>query len=128
MVLRYDAAYDFLVLFSLSSNMSKLAAFDYLLLQYQTLNYHQNPALKQRLHEVQAWMKARIAETHKEFFALPENQLMAQYFLNRLYGGPDFEAIAQQIERLLKYAHKAEKLLPENAIKTGTKSVSMFIH
>ena len=127
MVLRYDAAYDFLVLFYLSSNMSKLAAFDHLLLQYQTLNYHQNPALKQRLHEVQAWMKARIAETHKEFFALPENQLMAQYFLNRLYGGPDFEAIAQQIERLLKYAHKAESLLPENAIKTGTKSVSLAV-
>ena len=30
MVLRYDAAYDFLVLFYLSSNMSKLAAFDHL--------------------------------------------------------------------------------------------------
>ena len=103
MVLRYDAAYDFLVLFYLSSNMSKLAAFDHLLLQYQTLNYHQNPALKQRLHEVQAWMKARIAETHKEFFALPENQLMAQYFLNRLYGGPDFEAIAQHYEFISNY-------------------------
>lgn len=127
MVLRYDAAYDFLVLFYLSSNMSKLAAFDHLLLQYQTLNYHQNPVLKQRLHEVQAWMKTRIAGTHQEFFALPENQLMAQYFLDRLYGGPDFDAIAQQIERLLKYAHKAEKLLPENAIKTGTKSVSLAV-
>ena len=34
-------------------------------------------------------MKARIAETIK-IFALPENQLMAQYFLNRLYGGPRF--------------------------------------
>lgn len=127
MVLRYYAAYDFMVLFSLSSNMSKLAAFDQLLLQYQSLNYHQNPAIAQRLHEVQAWMKERIAQTHEEFFARPENQLMAQYFLNRLYGGPDFDAMAQQIERLLKYAHKAESLLPENAIKTGTKSVSLAV-
>ncbi|ENX23744.1 hypothetical protein F892_00346 [Acinetobacter vivianii] len=127
MVLRYDDAYDFIVLFSLSSNMSKLAAFDQLLLQYQSLNYHQNPAIAQRLHEVQAWMKARIAETHAEFFAEPKNQLMAAYFLNRLYGGPDFDAMAQQIERLLKYAHKAESLLPENAIKTGTKSVSLAV-
>ncbi|UTO19207.1 hypothetical protein NGC85_15015 [Acinetobacter sp. Z1] len=107
--------------------MSKLAAFDHLLLQYQTLNYHQDPALAQRLHDVQAWMKARIAATHQDFFAQPENQLMAQYFLNRLYGGPDFDAMAQQIERLLKYAHKAESLLPENAIKTGTKSVSLAV-
>ncbi|UOB52099.1 FFLEELY motif protein [Acinetobacter junii] len=107
--------------------MSKLAAFDQLLLQYQSLNYHQDPVLAQRLHDVQAWMKARIAATHQEFFAQPENQLMAQYFLNRLYGGPDFDAMAQQIERLLKYAHKAESLLPDNAIKTGTKSVSLAV-
>lgn len=107
--------------------MSKLAAFDDLLLKYQNLNYHQDPAIAQRLHEVQAWMKTRIAATHQAFFALPENQLMAQYFLNRLYGGPDFDAMAQQIERLLKYAHKAESLLPENAIKTGTKSVSLAV-
>ena len=34
---------------------------------------------------------------------------MSEYFLNRLYGGPEFDALAAQIERLLKYAHKAEK-------------------
>lgn len=27
----------------------------------------------------------------------------------------------------MKYAHKAEKVLPENAIKTGTKSVSLAV-
>ena len=107
--------------------MSKLAAFDDLLLQYQNLQYHQNPVLAQRLHDVQSWMKQRIAHTHQAFFDQPQNRLMAQYFLNRLYGGPDFDAMAQQIERLLKYAHKAESLLPENAIKTGTKSVSLAV-
>ena len=107
--------------------MSKLAAFDQLLLEYQSLACHQDPALKQRLHDVQAWMKVRIAATHHDFFARPENHLMAQYFLNRLYGGPDFDAMALQIERLLKYAHKAESLLPTNAIKTGTQSVSLAV-
>ena len=107
--------------------MSKLAAFDQLLLEYQSLACHQNPVLKQRLHDVQAWMKVRIAATHHDFFTQPDHVLMAQYFLNRLYGGPDFDAMAQQIERLLKYAHKAESLLPTNAIKTGTKSVSLAV-
>lgn len=38
---------------------------------------------------------------------------MAEYFLNRLYGGPDFDALAEQIARLMKYAHKAEKMIPK---------------
>ncbi|WP_017402452.1 hypothetical protein [Acinetobacter sp. TG19627] len=107
--------------------MSKLSAFDDLLLQYKAFNYHNDAVLEQRLHEVQTWMKERIAHTHQEFFARPENQLMAQYFLKRLYGGPDFDALAQQIERLLKFAHKVEKFVPENGIKTGTKSVSLAV-
>ncbi|MCJ0828531.1 hypothetical protein MN869_08730 [Acinetobacter sp. NIPH1876] len=107
--------------------MSKLSAFDDLLLQYKAFNYHNDAVLEQRLHEVQTWMKERIAHTHQEFFARPKNQLMAQYFLKRLYGGPDFDALAQQIERLLKFAHKVEKFVPENGIKTGTKSVSLAV-
>ncbi|OTG67542.1 FFLEELY motif protein [Acinetobacter silvestris] len=107
--------------------MSKLAALDQLLEQYNALNYHQDPILKKRLHEAQAWLKERIQETHHVLFSTPENQLMAQYFINRLYGGPEFDDLAIQIERLLKYAHKAEKILPENAIKTGMKSVGLAV-
>ena len=107
--------------------MSKLAALDQLLEQYKQLNYHQDPQLKQRLHEAQQWLKQRIAQTHQQHFAEPKNQLMAQYFLNRLYGGPEFDDLALQIERLLKYAHKAEKIIPENAIKTGLKSVGLAV-
>ena len=127
MVLRYDAAYNFLVLFYLSSNMSKLAAFDDLLQQYNAFNYHEEPALAQRLHDVQSWIKQRLEHSHQELFNKPENQIMAQYFLKRLYGGPDFDALAKQIERLLKFAHKVENLIPANAIKTGTKSVSLAV-
>ena len=47
--------------------------------------------------------------------------------MNRLYGGPDFDALAGQIARLMKYVHKAEKLIPENAIKTGTSGVALAI-
>lgn len=60
-------------------------------------------------------------------FNQPEYQLMAKYFINRLYGGPEFDDLAVQIERLLKYAHKAEKIIPENAIKTGLKSVGLAV-
>lgn len=37
--------------------MSKLAAFDELLQQYKTFNYHDNPVLAQRLQDVQTWLK-----------------------------------------------------------------------
>lgn len=107
--------------------MSKLAALDQLLEQYNALNYHQDSTLKQRLHEAQAWLKQRIQATHQALFDTPENQLMAKYFINRLYGGHEFDDLAKQIERLLKYAHKAEKILPENAIKTGMKSVGLAV-
>lgn len=107
--------------------MSKLAALDDLLAQYKQFNYHQNPVLKKRLNEAQHWLKGRIQDTHQQLFNEPKNQLMAQYFINRLYGGPEFDELALQIERLLKYAHKAEKIIPENAIKTGLKSVGLAV-
>ena len=97
--------------------MSKLAALDDLLELYYQLNYHQNPDIFQRLQDVRGGKK-RMQNTHVKQFAERHNILMSEYFLNRLYGGPDFDALAEQIARLAKYAHKAEKL-PENAIKTG---------
>lgn len=107
--------------------MSKLAALDDLLALYYQLNYHQNPAIFQRLQDVQSWQKQRMQRTHAKTFAEKQNILMSEYFLNRLYGGPDFDALAGQIARLMKYVHKAEKLIPENAIKTGTSGVALAI-
>ena len=107
--------------------MSKLAILDDLLDLYYQLNYHKNPEIYQRLQDVQAWQKQRMQRTHLKAFAEKQNVLMAEYFLNRLYGGPDFDALAQQIARLTKYAYKAEKLIPDNAIKTGTAGVSLAI-
>ena len=79
--------------------MSKLAALDGLLELYYQLNYHKNPEIYQRLQDVQAWQKLRMQRTHARHFAEKQNALMAEYFLNRLYGGPDFDALAQQIAR-----------------------------
>lgn len=107
--------------------MSKLAALDDLLELYYQLNYHQNPEIFRRLQDVQTWQKQRMQATHSKQFAEKQNVLMSEYFLNRLYGGPDFDALAEQIARLMKYAHKAEKLIPENAVKTGTSGVSLAI-
>lgn len=107
--------------------MSKLAVLDDLLERYYQLHYHQQPELLHRLQDVQAWQKSRMQRTHAKQFAEKQNVLMSEYFLNRLYGGPDFDALADQIARLTKYAHKAEKLIPDNAIKTGTSGVELAI-
>src|SRR5690606_37472788 len=98
--------------------MSKLAVLDDLLERYYQLKYHTQPDILSRLQDVQAWQKARMQRTHHKHFSAKQNQLMAEYFLNRLYGGTDFDALAAQIARLTRYAHKAEKVIPENAIKT----------
>ena len=107
--------------------MSKLARLDELLEQYYQLKYHTQPEILSRLQDVQAWQKARMQRSHHQHFSEKNNQLMAEYFLNRLYGGPDFDALAEQIARLMKYAHKAEKMIPENALKTGTSGVELAI-
>lgn len=107
--------------------MSKLAVLDELLELYYQLKYHKNQDIFYRLQDVQAWQKQRIQRTHAKQFAEKQNILMSEYFLNRLYGGPDFDALAGQIARIVKYAHKAEKLIPENAIKTGTLGVKLAI-
>ena len=107
--------------------MSKLAVLDELLERYYQLNYHTHSDLKQRLLDVQAWQKARMQHSHAKQFAEKQNVLMSEYFLNRLYGGDDFDAMAEQIARLTKYAHKAEKLIPDNAVKTGALGVKLAI-
>jgi hypothetical protein len=107
--------------------MSKLAVLDELLERYYQLNYHTHSDLKQRLLDVQAWQKTRMQHSHAKQFAEKQNVLMSEYFLNRLYGGDDFDAMAEQVARLTKYAHKAEKLIPDNAVKTGTLGVKLAI-
>ena len=107
--------------------MSKLAVLDDLLVRYHQLKYHHNPTLKQKLNDVQDWQRKRLCQSHHAFFTQKNHQLMADYFVNRLYGGKEFDEIAVQIERLVKHAHKVEKLIPETAIKTGTHGIELAI-
>ena len=92
--------------------MSKLAALDELLELYYQFKYHKNPVLFQRLQDVQAWQKLRMQRTHTTQFAEKHNVLMAEYFLNRLYGGPDFDALAGQIKRG-RFLHRIRPLCIE---------------
>src|SRR5690606_31319525 len=107
--------------------MSKLAVLDDLLAHYYQLAYHTRPDILSRLQDVQAWQKVHMLGTHRAHSAEKQKQLVSEYFLNRLYGDAGFDATAEQIARLMKYAHKAEKVIPENAIKTGTSGVELAI-
>ena len=107
--------------------MSKFDPLQQQLDVFHNLQFHQNPRLLQRLNDVQVWQKQRMVKTHAEFFAVPEHHLMSQYFLNRLYGGPDFDVLAQQIERLIKHAGVVEKIIPDSAIRTGFAGVELAV-
>ncbi len=108
--------------------MSKIAVLDDLILSYQQLNYHQNTQLAQRLSEVQAWQKKRMQRTHATHFSKKNHQLMANYFLNRLYGADDFDEMAKQIQSLIKHIHKIEKMIPENAFQTGKAGLVLAVY
>lgn len=108
--------------------MSKIAVLDDLILSYQQLNYHQNTQLAQRLSEVQAWQKKRMQHTHASHFSKKNHQLMATYFLNRLYGAADFDEMAKQIQSLIKHIHKIEKIIPENAFQTGKAGLVLAVY
>lgn len=107
-----------------------MSKFDPLLAQlerYNTFAFHQDAQLAQRLHDVQEWQKERIKYTHQALFAVPEHALMTQYFLNRLYGGPDFDVLAHHILRIIKHSNLVEKVIPNSAIQIGLAGVSLAV-
>lgn len=111
----------------MSKTMSKFSLLENQLTHYKQLTFHTDPAIAKRLADVQHWQKERMQYTHADFFAQPEHHLMSRYFLNRLYGGPDFEVLAGQIARVIKYAHKVEKIMPASAIQTGNSGVQLAV-
>jgi hypothetical protein len=107
-----------------------MSAFDpikTLLARYHALQHHQDPALAARLLEVQAWQKQRMQHTHRVLFAQPQNHLIATYFLNRLYGGPDFAILAEQFERVMTKTSKIENFAPASAVRTGTLGIELAV-
>jgi hypothetical protein len=107
--------------------MSKFDALQQQLEVFHALDFHQDPQLAKRLNDVQTWQKDRMRKTHHDFFAVPEHHLMTQYFLNRLYGGPDFDVLAAQIARLINNAGMVEKIIPDSAIRTGFSGVELAV-
>ncbi len=87
---------------------------------YWQLPYHNNPALADKLLQVQKWQRKRIFKTHSQLFALPQNQDMANYFVNDLYGGANFYIMAKQLETILPKAKLFETFIPKKALETGT--------
>lgn len=107
--------------------MSSFAPMQALLLRYHALEFHHNPQLAARLLAVQNWQKKRMEHTHKTLFAVPAHQLMTQYFLTRLYAGPDFAILANQFERVITKAQKFEKLVPASTIRTGCDGIELAV-
>lgn len=107
--------------------MSKFAPLQEQLDRYYALQHHQDPVLAKRLQDVQNWQKERMKYTHEVFFSVPEHHLMTQYFLNRLYGGSDFDILARQIDRIIRNAGIVEKIIPASAIRTGFAAVGLAV-
>lgn len=105
--------------------MSTLAPLESLLQHYRQLAFHQNPALAQRLILIQDWQKQRMQHTHAPLFERYPD--MAAYFLNRLYGGADFDVLAEQLQRVVSKAQKVEKLVPESTVKTGMLGIELAV-
>ena len=97
------------------------------LTRYWALPYHEDETLNRTLNEVQTWQRLRIQRTHKELFSQPNHQLMADYFLNQLYGGEKFKLLAVQLARILPKAQKLERLVKESVLETASMSIQAAI-
>lgn len=107
--------------------MSALANLQSHLEHYRQLPYHTDPVLAKKLHEVQSWQRDRLRATHKDLFAKPKYTLMGEYFVNKLYGGSEFDVLVKQFERIVPKAQKLEKLAPAAALETATHAIRAAI-
>lgn len=107
--------------------MSSLAPLIQTLARYRALEFHHNPQLAARLSTIQNWQKKRMQHVHAELFSVPEHHLMTQYFLNQLYGGSNFDVLAEQCERVLQAAKTFEGLLPASVINTALKATELSV-
>ncbi|MDN3446573.1 hypothetical protein QL886_02850 [Psychrobacter sp. APC 3281] len=107
--------------------MTALADLQQHLTRFWALPHHENDVLRAKLNEVQTWQQVRIRHTHRALFEQPKNQLMADYFLTKLYGGDEFEMLAKQLVRILPKAKKLERLAKESALEAGSMGIQAAI-
>ena len=97
------------------------------LASFWQLPYHDNPALAQKLQQVQAWQRERIYHTHQQLFGTAEHQAMGEFLIDKLYGGEKFNLLAKQLGRMAGKAEKLEKFIPKTAVETGVGGIQEAI-
>jgi hypothetical protein len=107
--------------------MSSFAPLIKTLARYRALEFHHNPQLAARLSMIQNWQKKRMQHVHAALFAVPEHHLITQYFLNQLYGGSNFDVLAEQCERVLNATKVFEGLLPDRTVSTALKASELSV-
>lgn len=91
------------------------------------LPYHHNPALADKLKQVQAWQRGRIHRTHQALFTEDNHQAMGEFLIDQLYGGERFNLLAKQLGRMVGKAEKLEKFIPKTAVETGVAGIKEAI-
>ncbi|GAC1373391.1 MAG: hypothetical protein NVS3B3_08860 [Aquirhabdus sp.] len=107
--------------------MSSFAPMIQILARYRALEFHHNPQLAARLSAIQNWQKKRMQHMYTDLFAVPAHHLMTRYFLDQLYGGPDFNVLAEQCERVVSAAKAFEGLFPDSAVSTALKATELAV-
>lgn len=107
--------------------MSSFAPLIKTLARYRMLEFHHNPQLAARLSAIQNWQKKRMQHVHAALFTVPEHHLMTQYFLNQLYGGANFNVLAEQCERIINATKTFEGLLPDSVLNTALKATELSV-
>ncbi len=122
----FNVASIFLVIFYCVT-MNALTNLKQDLYNYWQLPHHHNPALAQKLTEVQVWQRARIHRTHAQLLQQPNHQAMARFLIDQLYGGEHFQTLAKQLERIVPKAEKVQRFAPETALETGVLGIQSAI-
>lgn len=116
-----------MVFMDTDTQFNSLAQLEHILQTYWQLPYHRDASLEAKLSDVQNFQRLRVYDSHKDIFELPQNQKMADYFVNQLYGGEQFTLMAKQLDIILPKAKKFEKLVPSGALETGILAIAAAI-
>ncbi len=105
--------------------MAHLDRLTALLAGYYALPIHTDPALKAMLQAMQLWQKQRMQALHSDLFTQQDNQALATYFLDRLYGAADFDSLAGQCQKMLLKIERVQRLVPNAAMNTAVNGVAL---
>lgn len=86
--------------------------------QYQTLELHQDPALKQITLQIMQWQKQRMQNVHVMLFHHDAYQNIVPFFFNHFYHFDALELLAGQLQQALDEKIKLERWLPKEVLDT----------